>query len=336
MAALVLVIASPGVVAAWSNYSFSGTEETHLLTLINQWRASNGLAALSMDSTLQSVARNRSKDMYDRDYFSHNIPPDGHTVFNVLQSMGYCYKSAGENIGWNNYPDDQTTSVLFNGWKGSSAHNANMLGSYKVVGIGIFKGDGRDAGSGPFSVDTAAYPVHVFTAVFAYPCSASPSPTPKPTPTPTPKPTATPRPTPTPTPRPTPTPTSTPRPTPTPTSHPTPTPTQHSTPTPTPTDTPDVTPNPTPSAFPSFDSPTPSDEVSPSPSDEPSAEPSPEPTFEASFDAGPPATDVPSLDSNDPNGGISDGFGLQVLEPLPSQDLLDAIVAGVASTFFGH
>jgi hypothetical protein len=97
-----------------------------------------------------------------------------------------------------------------------------------------------------------------------------------------------------------------------------------------------VTPNPTPSAFPSFDSPTPSDEVSPSPSDEPSAEPSPEPTFEASFDAGPPATDVPSLDSNDPNGGISDGFGLQVLEPLPSQDLLDAIVAGVASTFFGH
>jgi hypothetical protein len=45
---------------------------------------------------------------------------------------------------------------------------------------------------------------------------------------------------------------------------------------------------------------------------------------------------VPSLDSNDPNGGISDGFGLQVLEPLPSQDLLDAIVAGVASTFFGH
>ena len=38
--------------------------------------------------------------------------------------------------------------------------------------------------------------------------------------------------------------------------------------------------------------------------------------------------------SFDPGTGIGDG--LQVIEPLPSQDLLDAIVGGVAGTYFGH
>ena len=48
----------------------------------------------------------------DRDYFSHNIPPSGETVFNVLTQKGYCYVSAGENIGWNNYPDDIATAAI--------------------------------------------------------------------------------------------------------------------------------------------------------------------------------------------------------------------------------
>jgi uncharacterized protein YkwD len=351
VAALAMVVANPGVTFAWSNYTFSSTEESHLLTLINQWRASNGKGALVVDSTLASEARKRSKDMYDRNYFSHNIPSDGHTVFDELKAQGYCYTSAGENIGYNNYPDDQTTSVLFGQWKGSSGHNANMLGAYDAVGIGIFKGDGRDAGSGAYSIDSSTYPVHVFTAVFAKRCgSPTPTPTPKPTASPTPKPSATPTPRPTPTPTPRPTPTPTPRPTPTPstTPHPTPTPTPHPMPTPTdtggnPTPTPDVT-----------------DEPSAAPSEAPSDVPSDSP--EASFDptqAGgtlsfwpndadgrpsnptPPPTEVPSTEPSDapaPTFVTGDGSvdGLQVVEPLPDQNLIDAIVGGVAGTFFGH
>ncbi|MBI3751999.1 MAG: hypothetical protein HY263_10155, partial [Chloroflexi bacterium] len=245
---LTLVIAMPGVAFAWNSYSFSSTEESRLLTDINQLRAANGLAALTVDSTLASEARKRSKDMYDRNYFSHNIPPDGHTVFDELKAMGYCYKAAGENIAKNDYPDDQTTTVAFNGWKSSSGHLANMLGGYDVVGIGIFKGDGRNGGS-----DSVAYPDHLFTAVFAKRCaSATPTPTPKPTATATPRPsaTATPRPTATATPRPTATPKATPKPTPRPTSTPTDVTNPTSTPEVTPTPTPEVTPEPTPEVTP--------------------------------------------------------------------------------------
>jgi uncharacterized protein YkwD len=349
VAALVMVVANPGVTYAWTNYTFSSTEESHLLTLINQWRASNGKAALVVDSTLASEARKRSKDMYDRNYFSHNIPPDGHTVFDELKAQGYCYTSAGENIGYNNYPDDQTTSVLFGQWKASSGHNANMLGTYDVVGIGIFKGDGRDAGSGAFSIDGSTYPVHVFTAVFAKRCaSATPTPTPKPTPTATPKPsvtpTPTPRPTPTPTPRPTPTPTprptstpgATPRPTPTPTPHPTPTPTDTGG-NPTPTPTPDVTDQPSdaPSELPS-DSPSASFDPTqgtvafwPNDTDGRPRIPTPAPTAVPTAEAS--ATPEPTFSSGD--GSVD---GLQVVEPLPDQSLIDAIVGGVAGTFFGH
>jgi uncharacterized protein YkwD len=338
--ALALVAGTPGTTFAWTNYTFSGTEEGHLLTDINQLRAANGLAALTVDSTLATEARKRAKDMYDKDYFSHNIPPDGHTVFDELKAMGYCYKAAGENIGYNNYPDDQTTSVLYNGWSGSSAHRANMLGSYTVVGIGVFKGDGRNAGKAPFSADSTTYPVHVFVAVFAYKCGTA---TPPPTATPRPTPTATPRPTPTATPKPTPKPTPNPTPTPRPTPKPTPTPTGGTGPTPVPSATPEVSAEPSPGL-----SPEPTPDATPGPPDplealgslvsDPRFWPNdfsdgsgPAPTPFASDVAGP-STDPGSFDP-----GTGTGVdGLQVIEPLPSQDLLDAIVGGVAGTYFGH
>jgi len=284
-ATLVLAVAPTTAAATWKPYSASATEEGHLLTLINQLRASKGKAALTSSGTLKTEARKRSKDMYDRNYFAHEIPPDDHTVFDDLHAEGYCFSNAGENIAYNNYPDNQTTSVAFDGWKNSAGHLANMLGDYTSVGIGIFKGDGRDAGTGGAygSGDSAAYPAKIFTAVFATPCGGGPTPTPRPTPRPTPPPT------------------------PKPTARPTAPPAATSPP----SQTADVTPteptgaSPEPTTF-EFDSPLPS-----------LAQPT-----------GAPPTGGP--------GATGAGQGLQVLEPLPDQDLLDAIVAGVAGTFFGN
>jgi uncharacterized protein YkwD len=162
MAALVLVAGLPGAAYAWNSYTFSSTAESQMVTLINQLRASRGLRALTVDATLASEARKRSKDMYDRNYFSHDSPDagTGFDAFDDLKAMGYCYKAAGENISKNDYPDDQTVSVAFNGWKNSSGHLANMVGSYTVIGLGVFKGDGRNGGT-----DSAAYPDHLYTAI---------------------------------------------------------------------------------------------------------------------------------------------------------------------------
>jgi hypothetical protein len=54
---------------------------------------------------------------------------------------------------------------------------------------------------------------------------------------------------------------------------------------------------------------------------------------------GPAASAEPSAPADEPeptSDPVTVPDGLQVIEPLPSQDLLDAIVGGVAGTYFGH
>ena len=65
--------------------------------------------------------------MIERDYFSHTIPGYG-KVWDKLHAIGYCYKVAGENIGWNNYPDDIATAAIHQMFMDSSGHRANILG----------------------------------------------------------------------------------------------------------------------------------------------------------------------------------------------------------------
>jgi uncharacterized protein YkwD len=131
---------------AWSGDSFSSASEQELLGLTNSARAAAGLPALRWDASLGSIARWRSEDMIDRDYFSHNIPPTGEMAWDVMDQRGYCYEIAGENIGWNmNWPDDQATAQIENSFIGSDAHRDNILGrAWDSVGIGAYKGsDGK-------------------------------------------------------------------------------------------------------------------------------------------------------------------------------------------------
>jgi len=197
--ASVVALATPRTAHAWSSGSFSSTSERALVAMTNRSRAAAGLRSLRIDSTLTSVARWRSKDMIDRDYFSHHIPGYG-SVFKKLDSKGYCYKVAGENIGWNTYPDDDATAAIHRMFMDSSGHRANVLGrAWDAIGIGAYKGsDGKK----------------MWTVLFADKCGGSAS-KPKPAPKPTPRPTA--RPTPKPAPKATPKPTAAPTPTPAPT-----------------------------------------------------------------------------------------------------------------------
>jgi uncharacterized protein YkwD len=178
----VVTLAAPPATFAWDKESFDSGSEADLVALTNRSRASAGLKALKVDSTLKSVARWRSKDMIDRDYFSHTIPGVG-KVWDKLHSIGYCYNVAGENIGWNNYPDDIATAAIHKMFMDSSGHRANILGkTWDVVGIGAYKGPTGKK---------------MWTVLFADKCGSTPAPTPKPTAKPKPKPTAKPTPKPT-------------------------------------------------------------------------------------------------------------------------------------------
>ena len=135
------LLVAPGPTDAWSSGQYNSTSEKQLVALTNQSRAAAGLKSLKVDSTLTSIARGRSKDMIVRGYFSHNIPPSGKTVFSILDSKSYCYAIAGENIGWNNYPDDTATKTVHRMFMKSAGHRSNILGKrWDVIGIGAYKG----------------------------------------------------------------------------------------------------------------------------------------------------------------------------------------------------
>ena len=95
------------VVRGWDENTVSSGSESQLITLQNQARASGGLRTLKLDTALRTIARWRSKDMAQRDYFSHTIPSSGtdHNVFWYMQNKyNYCFKVAGENIGQATWP----------------------------------------------------------------------------------------------------------------------------------------------------------------------------------------------------------------------------------------
>lgn len=186
--AVVTMATSVGPALAWDGAAFSSDDETLLFTLTNQDRAAAGLNALTNDSYLHEMARWRAKDMGDRDYFLHQIPPDDKLVFAYMQEDHYCFKVAGENIGKSTYGDDVATARIERILMSSASHRENILGTWTKMGIGAYKAsDGRK----------------LYAILFSLPCgAATPKPvTPKPIATPTPTPAITPTPSPTATPQ---------------------------------------------------------------------------------------------------------------------------------------
>lgn len=194
----VLVTASPAF--AWAQSAFSPSDEQLLFTLTNQDRVSAGLSVLTNDSYLHTEAEWRAKDMGDRDYFSHEIPPGNSMVFADMQKDHYCFKVAGENIGLSTYSDDAATTRIETAFMGSAGHRANILGTWQRMGVGAYKAaDGRK----------------LYAVLFSVPCAVKSKPVARATPKRTPIPNAVETPTAEPTQQPTaePTPTSEPSPT---------------------------------------------------------------------------------------------------------------------------
>ena len=252
--ASVATLAAPAPALAWEGNAFDASSEAELIALTNRSRANAGLKALKVDAALTSIARWRSQDMIQNDYFSHSIPGYG-KVFTKLDDTGYCYKLAGENIGWNTYPDGEATGAIHQMFMDSGGHRANILGaSWDAVGIGAYKGPGDKKMWTVLFADTCGESTPTATAKPTAKPTLKPTAkptaqaTPEPTPKPTPEPTPTPKPTPEPTPAPTPSPVPTPAPTPSPTATSAPTPSQTASPTASSSPRPVSTVNPTPAA----------------------------------------------------------------------------------------
>lgn len=110
--------------------------EQEVIRLVNEIRAENGLKALTYDWELARVARYKSQDMKDNQYFAHNSPIYG-TPFQMIKNFGISYRSAGENIA----KGYATPQAVVNAWMNSSGHRANILNaSYTRIGVGYVSG----------------------------------------------------------------------------------------------------------------------------------------------------------------------------------------------------
>lgn len=108
------------------------SNENEVISLVNEIRAKNGLNTLTADWELSRVARIKSQDMKDNNYFSHTSPVYG-TPFQMIKNFGISYRSAGENIA----KGQSTPQAVVNAWMNSSGHRANILNpSYTRIGVG--------------------------------------------------------------------------------------------------------------------------------------------------------------------------------------------------------
>ncbi len=111
--------------------------ENAVAAMINNYRVESGLNAIAFDPTLTYIAKFRSQDLMDRNYWSH-YTPEGTTVFNLFRANGVKYKIGGENLGQATPAGIGTPEAFMNAWQNSPSHNANMLrAGYNHIGVGM-------------------------------------------------------------------------------------------------------------------------------------------------------------------------------------------------------
>jgi uncharacterized protein YkwD len=126
-----------------------------MLELVNQQRASAGVAPLQASESLRSAAQDgrydgcgfpvlgRATDMGTRNYFSHtilNCATQG--VSNLLGALGIQTSGMGENIAWMNGTTDPIVAAtrLTNDLMASPDHKANILNAnFTHIGIGSWR-----------------------------------------------------------------------------------------------------------------------------------------------------------------------------------------------------
>ena len=107
--------------------------ETEVVRLVNIERARAGLQPLAQNWEVSRVARYKSQDFINRNYFAHNSPTYG-TPFEMLTSFGILFSAAAENIA----RGQSSPAAVMNTWMNSAGHRANILSTlYNQIGVGV-------------------------------------------------------------------------------------------------------------------------------------------------------------------------------------------------------
>ena len=126
-------------------YAYDETGEMELFEMINEYRRENGLQELELRDNLHASARYKSNAMLQLDYFEHTNPNFEGRGFDYLlwDVFGLKYTVIGENlasVGRSGTNEEIDVAELFEGWKSSPDHNAQMLNpDFRYTGIGLVR-----------------------------------------------------------------------------------------------------------------------------------------------------------------------------------------------------
>lgn len=125
----------PGQKVSVPSFDDVKKQENEVIRLVNVERSKRGLAALKTNWQLSRVARYKSQDMINKNYFSHTSPTYG-SPFKMMETFGIRFSSAGENIA----SGQKTPAEVMNSWMNSPGHRSNILSaSYSEIGVGLAK-----------------------------------------------------------------------------------------------------------------------------------------------------------------------------------------------------
>ena len=106
--------------------------ELKMVELLNQEREKSNLIPLFFNEEVAEVARNHSKDMASRGFYSH-VNPDGENLLLRLGKAGVGYNLCGENTA-----KDFSVEKAHQSLMSSHGHRMNILNPrFTDVGIGI-------------------------------------------------------------------------------------------------------------------------------------------------------------------------------------------------------
>lgn len=125
----------PGQKVSVPNIADIKALENEVIRLVNVERSKRGLGQLTGDWQLSRVARYKSTDMRDKNYFSHYSPTYG-DPFKMMHDFGITFYAAGENIAMG----QPTAQAVMTAWMNSTGHRANILNpQYNEIGVGVAK-----------------------------------------------------------------------------------------------------------------------------------------------------------------------------------------------------
>jgi uncharacterized protein YkwD len=120
------------------------SKEKAAFSLHNKIRRDRNLKPFCVHPKLQKAARSHSRDMIERDYFSHDTK-GGDSFDARLKAFGYApdgyrYYATGENIAYGSGPYGEPANIM-DAWMKSDGHRHNILkAEFREIGVGTYAG----------------------------------------------------------------------------------------------------------------------------------------------------------------------------------------------------